>query len=97
MDTQSGTWAIVGGRIIAGSGADPIARGALVVEQGIITAAGPEASVRIPRGAVVLDASGRTLLPGIIDCHVHCTYRARDMRQHLLNAPTYNILRWRTR
>ncbi|MGI9334226.1 MAG: metal-dependent hydrolase family protein, partial [Gammaproteobacteria bacterium] len=32
-------------------------------------------------------------LPGIIDCHVHATYRARDMRQHLLNTPTYNILK----
>lgn len=90
---RSGTWAIVGGRIISGSGADPIARGAVVVEQGIISAVGPQASVRIPRDAVVLDATGRTLLPGIIDCHVHCTYRARDVRQHLLNAPTYNILR----
>ena len=32
-------------------------------------------------------------MPGIIDCHVHATYRARDMRQHLLNTPTYNTLK----
>jgi len=29
----------------------------------------------------------------MIDCHVHATYRARDMRAHLLNTPSYNILR----
>ncbi len=65
----------------------------LVIEGERITAVGPAASVKVPKGARVLDAAGRTVLPGIIDCHVHGTYRARDMRQHLLNAPTYNVLR----
>src|SRR5712691_12593140 len=42
---------------------------------------------------VVIDAAGPTVLPGIIDCHVHSTYRARDIRKHLTNTPTYNVLR----
>ncbi len=29
----------------------------------------------------------------MIDCHVHSTYRARDIRKHLTNTPTYNVLR----
>ncbi len=85
--------AIVGGTLIDGLGGDPIRSGVVVIEDGRIIAAGAEANVAIPASARRLDATGRTVLPGFIDCHVHGTYRARDMRQHLLNAPTYNVLR----
>lgn len=83
--------AIVGGTLIDGSGRDPVRNATVVIEGERIAAAG--AGLSAPKGAQVIDAAGRTILPGIIDCHVHGTYRARDMRQHLLNAPTYNVLR----
>lgn len=85
------TTAIVGGTLIDGSGRDPVRNATVVIEGERIAAAG--AGLSAPKGAQVIDAAGRTILPGIIDCHVHGTYRARDMRQHLLNAPTYNVLR----
>ncbi len=85
--------AIVGGTLIDGTGKDPIPRATIVVEDGRVTAVGSESSLAVPRGAAVLDAAGRTILPGFIDCHVHATYRARDMRAHLLNPPTYNVLK----
>ena len=85
--------AIVGGRIIDGTGRDPIAKGVVVVDNSAIRAVGSEGSVQIPRDAEVLDAGGKTILPGIIDCHVHSTYRDRNLRRHLLHTPTYNILR----
>jgi imidazolonepropionase-like amidohydrolase len=85
--------AIVGARVIDGLGRDPIAKGTVVIEGDRISAVGQDTAVRIPHGATVLDAAGRTVLPGIIDCHVHSTYRARDIRQHLTNTPTYNVLR----
>lgn len=85
--------AIVGGTLIDGLGGDPIRSGVVVIEDGRIIAAGSEANTAIPAKAKRFDASGRTILPGFIDCHVHGTYRARDMRQHLLNPPTYNVLR----
>jgi imidazolonepropionase-like amidohydrolase len=85
--------AIVGGTLIDGLGGDPIRSGVVVIEDDRIIAAGSERTVAIPANARRFDASGRTILPGFIDCHVHGTYRARDMRQHLLNTPTYNVLR----
>ncbi len=85
--------AIVGGTLIDGMGGDPVRSSVVLVENGKVVAAGSEKSVAIPSNAKRLDASGRTILPGFIDCHVHGTYRARDMRQHLLNTPTYNVLR----
>lgn len=87
------TLAIVGGQIFDGSGTEPIRDGVVVVEGDRIAATGPAQAVSIPQAAKRIDATGRTILPGIVDCHVHCTYRARDMRQHLLNTPTYNVLK----
>ena len=91
MTTDASTIALVGGRIIDGLGRDPIASGTLLIEGDRIAAVGRD--LRVPRHAKIVDVAGATILPGIIDCHVHSTYRARDMRQHLLNAPTYNVLR----
>jgi imidazolonepropionase-like amidohydrolase len=85
--------AIVGARVIDGLGRNPIEKGTVVIEGDRIAAVGKDTAVQIPRGAKVLDAAGRTVLPGIIDCHVHSTYRARDIRKHLQNTPTYNVLR----
>src|SRR5260221_7724924 len=85
--------AIANARIIDGTGSDPIGDGVVLIDDGRIDKVGPARSVALPKGADVIDAGGRTVLPGIVDCHVHATYRARDMRQHLLNTPTYNVLR----
>ncbi len=87
------TLAVVGARIFDGSGADPIPDGVVLIEGGRITAVQRARSITVPPAAERIDATGLTVLPGIVDCHVHCTYRARDMRQHLLNTPTYNILK----
>src|SRR5579883_183636 len=84
---------IAGGTLIDGTGRDPIRNAAVIIKDGTVSEAGSLNNVRIPRDAAKFDGSGRTILPGFIDCHVHCTYRARDMRQHLLNPQTYNVLR----
>ncbi len=46
-----------------------IATSNVVVQDGRITAAGP--GVAIPAGLSVIDGAGKTLLPGLIDSHVH--------------------------
>ena len=43
----------------------------VVVEQERIAAAGPAAEVAVPSGAETIDLAGATLLPGLIDAHVH--------------------------
>jgi imidazolonepropionase-like amidohydrolase len=43
----------------------------VVVDKGVITAVGPVASVKVPAGAQVFDGKGKTLLPGLWDCHMH--------------------------
>lgn len=65
------TLAIVNANVIDGTGAAPIMNGVVVVEKGRIRAVGPRASVSIPKGAEILDAGGKYLLPGLWDMHAH--------------------------
>jgi imidazolonepropionase-like amidohydrolase len=50
-----------------------IANPLVVVTDGRITASGPAGSVTVPAGARRIDLAGLTLLPGLIDMHVHLT------------------------
>ena len=43
----------------------------VVVEGGKIVAVGPAAKVTAPKGAQVFDGKGKTLVPGLWDCHMH--------------------------
>lgn len=59
--------------MIDGTGAPPLDRGALLIEEGVIRAVGTEEAVVVPEGAPVkeYDYGDKTILPGLIDCHVH--------------------------
>jgi imidazolonepropionase-like amidohydrolase len=65
------TLAIVGGTLIDGTGAAPLADAALVVRAGRIIAAGPRSKVKIPKDATLVDAKGKFILPGLWDMHAH--------------------------
>jgi imidazolonepropionase-like amidohydrolase len=67
MDS-SDTLVLSGARIIDGTGTEPVRGRSVVVEKGVITAVVEDA--RAPRGNGV-DLAGHTLLPGLINCHVH--------------------------
>jgi imidazolonepropionase-like amidohydrolase len=69
--SHASTLAIVGGTLIDGTGRAPVLDAAVIVKNGRITAAGPRSKVKIPRGASVVDASGKTILPGLWDMHAH--------------------------
>jgi imidazolonepropionase-like amidohydrolase len=61
--------AIITGSLIDGTGAGPVRGATIIVEGDRIQAVGPSGA--IPRDATVLDASAHTVMPGMIDCHVH--------------------------
>jgi imidazolonepropionase-like amidohydrolase len=43
----------------------------VVVDKGVIAALGPAAEVKPPAGAQIIDGKGKTLVPGMWDCHMH--------------------------
>src|ERR1700757_3208536 len=69
--SQAATLAIVGATLIDGTGATPVADAAVVIQKGRIVAAGPRSKVKIPRHAKIVDAQGKTILPGLWDMHAH--------------------------
>ncbi|SNT19612.1 Imidazolonepropionase [Granulicella rosea] len=65
---MQGAYAIVGARLIDGTGAAPVEHATVVVRDGKIVSAG---HVPVPAGMRVVHAEGKTLLPGLWDSHVH--------------------------
>jgi imidazolonepropionase-like amidohydrolase len=57
--------------LIDGTGASPIHGGAVLVKDGVIEAVGPETLLQAPPDATRFDFGDRTILPGLIDAHVH--------------------------
>ena len=70
-DRPSGALALVGAKIITMAGDDVIDDGVVVIEQNRIVSVGARSSISIPDGATRIDATGRTIMPGIIDVHAH--------------------------
>ncbi|HEX7942347.1 MAG TPA: amidohydrolase family protein [Gemmatimonadaceae bacterium] len=63
-----------GARLIVGDGSAPIENGVMVVQGGRIVAVGPAGSTQVPRGATIVNLTGRTLMPGLVNAHVHIGY-----------------------
>ena len=53
------------------TGREPSGRSDVFVEQGRITAIEPAAAGRLKQGAITVDGTGCTLLPGLTDAHIH--------------------------
>ncbi|HEX4841497.1 MAG TPA: amidohydrolase family protein [bacterium] len=63
--------AIRAGRLIDGTGQPPRRRALILIEGNRFTAVNAEEGSSTPEGWEVVDASRYTVLPGLIDCHVH--------------------------
>ena len=67
----SGVIALRGARLITMKGTEVIENGDVVVRDNRIEGVGRRGSVKIPAGARIIDVSGRTIMPGIVDVHAH--------------------------
>jgi len=67
---------ILAGRLFDAT-SDNVRESAIIVVEGErIKAVGSAADIKVPAGATVIDLTSATVLPGLIDCHTHLSYRA---------------------
>jgi len=67
----------------------------VLIEDGHVKSAGRRAAAQVPRDAESIDAAGLTILPGLIDCHVHLTSLGEglDFARELTTPPTLELMR----
>lgn len=70
LSAQEKPVAFVGAQIIPVVG-EPIANGVLLIQHGKITAVGDARTVRLASGVQIVDASGKVIMPGLVDSHSH--------------------------
>ena len=65
------TLAITHAAIIDATGAPPRPNSTVLINGDEISATGPDSSLEIPSGARIIDATGKFLIPGLADMHIH--------------------------
>ncbi len=82
---QTGVTVFEGARLITGDGAAPVENATLVVDGGRIVQAGRSADVKTPPGVTRVNLAGKTVMPMLIDTHVHLSPSrealTRDLKQ----------------
>jgi imidazolonepropionase-like amidohydrolase len=75
--------AFKGAVLIDGTGAPAIRHPVILVDGDRISKVGDEATVQVPPGAQVIDAGECTLMPGMMDLHVHLAmFNSRSFRNY---------------
>ena len=73
------TIALVHASVIDGTGSKPKTDQTLLIDKGRIAAIGASRRVKVPKDATVIDAHGKTLLPGFVMMHEHMFYPAGEL------------------
>ncbi len=103
-DSRQTSLAFIHVTVIDMTGAPPRPDMTVLIEGGRITSLGRTGRVRVPRGARVVDAAGKYLIPGLWDMHVHITETERSLPMFVANGVTgvrntggvaEDLFRWR--
>lgn len=80
--------AIKGGVLIDGNGGKPVKNPVILVDKGRIKSVGPASKVKIPQKATIVDMGKCTLMPGMMDLHIHlCMFNNRTFHN-------YRVAQW---
>ena len=80
-----------GARVIIGDGRAPIENATIVVDGARIAQVGRAADVKVPAGAARVSLAGKTVMPAIIDTHVHLSQEREALTQDLRRRPYYGV------
>jgi imidazolonepropionase-like amidohydrolase len=74
----AGVTAYEGARLIVGDGSDPLDNATFLVRDGRITQVGRAGEVEVPDGATRVALAGKTVMPAIVDTHIHARSQTRE-------------------
>jgi imidazolonepropionase-like amidohydrolase len=86
VKSPSACVALVGGTLIDGTGSSPVDDATVVFFDGRISDAGPADTTEVPPGAETIDVAGMTVIPGLMDTHIHLKmglddpWKVKDLR-----------------
>jgi len=85
---------IKAGLLIDGKGGQPIKNGVILVgNDGKIASVGDAAEVAVPSGSEVIEATGKTVLPGIFDAHCHMLMISQSLEKRLFVPNSLEVLK----
>jgi imidazolonepropionase-like amidohydrolase len=80
-----------GARLIVGDGSEPIEDAAFVVRGARFEAVGRAGDVEVPAGAARVDLGGRTVIPALVDTHVHLSREREALVEDLRRKAYYGV------
>jgi imidazolonepropionase-like amidohydrolase len=84
---------IAGARLLDGRSPPRPAPHSVLIEDGRIVAVGPASELRCPEGVAAIDATGLTMMPGMIDCHDHLASISGTMRERSQIPPSLAVIK----
>ena len=91
VQAQGAVTAFEGARVIPGDGRAAIENATIVVTGGRITQVGPAASVKVPAGATRVSLKGKTVMPTIVDTHVHLSTTREALLTDLRQRASFGV------
>ena len=82
---------IEGARVIIGDGSPPIENATLILEDDQFIHVGAGNKSEVPAGSVHVDLTGRTIMPAIIDTHVHLSPTRTALIEDLQRKAYYGV------
>ena len=87
----AGALALVGAQLIDATGGPPVADSVVVVRDGRIESAGPRDATPVPDGAETLDLTGKTIIPGLVNLHVHYREGPEEIERQFRSQLHYGV------
>ena len=88
---EPGGLALVGAQLIDATGAPAVADSVVVIRDGRIVSAGPRDTTPVPDGAETLDLTGKTIMPGLVNLHVHYREGPEEIERQFRSQLYYGV------
>ena len=88
---QHGGLALVGGKLIDGTGSAPVTDSVVVIRDGRIETTGTRDATAVPADAEVIDVAGKTIIPGLVNLHVHYRGGPTDIERQFQRQLYYGV------